>query len=120
MLHQFHPLHVLPADPLGTLPRPLLRLIYPAQALSASPSSSRPPSPEPIAAYTREKNVSAAEKLRDQMRRDMLSEFGEEEDGLSTRVSAAKADGGDEEVEGVDWQAMVSPTKRVLAMEVRF
>ena len=60
------------------------------------------------------------------MRRDMLSEFGDEEDVLSMRGSAkseaAKVNGGgeneDEEVEGVDWQAMVSPTKRVLAMEV--
>jgi hypothetical protein len=78
-----------------------------------------------------EKNVSAAERLREQMRRDMLSELGTEDDILSVGKSrtegdasaAAKASATMDEVvldetSGVDWDEQVSGTKRVLSMDV--
>lgn len=121
LICQFHPLYVMPTDPLGTLPRPLLKLIYPAQALSPSPTGS----PEPI--LTKESNLSAAEKLREQMRRDMLTELNEDQVlGLDQVASRdRKEDQGDEKDkmeasvdDETDWQAMVSGTKKVLSMEV--
>jgi hypothetical protein len=121
LICQFHPLYVMPTDPLGTLPRPLLKLIYPAQALSPSPTGS----PEPMLA--KESNLSAAEKLREQMRRDMLTELDEDQVlGLNQVASRdRKEDQGDEKDkkeapvdDETDWQAMVSGTKKVLSMEV--
>ncbi|WVQ83658.1 hypothetical protein IAT38_005801 [Cryptococcus sp. DSM 104549] len=131
---QFHPLHILPSDPLRTLPRPLLRLIYPAQVLSPSPSRSA--SPVPIVAHDKNDNLSAAEKLREQMRREMLSELGGEDsdDEGALRFglpSDAKASGSSElekeketdeqekekAQEGVDWEEMVPGAKRVLSMD---
>ncbi|KAL1410825.1 hypothetical protein Q8F55_001768 [Vanrija albida] len=118
---KFHPLWAQPANP-AALPRPLLRLIYPDEA---SPSGSRSPSPalelaapEP-AASSREKNMSAAERLRAHMRRDMLSELGGDEDG-DVRFGAAPKDSESDkpaptEPDETDWPALVSPTKRVLA-----
>ncbi|KAI9633819.1 uncharacterized protein MKK02DRAFT_38480 [Dioszegia hungarica] len=130
---KFHPLHVLPFDPLSTLPRPLLILIYPAQALALSPSPppaagpERSPSPPPLFA-SREKPLTAAEKVREQMRRDMLSSLDEgEEDPIMKRkrelglldggekVEDGQADKGD--WKGVMWQDEVSGTKKVLSMD---
>lgn len=127
---------MLPFDPLGTLPYALLRLIYPSQALSPSrtpprsPSPSLPPLPEPTA--ERSRIVSEAEKLREKMRKEMLSELGGEDDedvkfgiskkdddGEATSLSKAKEEGA-KDYEGVDWQAQVSGTKRVLSMEVSY
>ena len=125
----------MPSDALGTLPYPLLRLIYPAQVSSRSPSPSPPldlPAPtvkDPTISKT--DNLSAAERLREQMRRDMLSQFGGEEEGdVRFGVRSAVKDEDErpptkeEEVkrekryEGVDWQSMVSGTKKVLTMDV--
>lgn len=67
--------------------------------------------------YTREKNVSAAERLREQMRRDMLTDLGDdEEDGPGRTVGKPKKV--DEDLDGLEWEDMVSPTKRVLSMDV--
>lgn len=133
-----------------SLPRPLLKLIYPAQ-LTPSPGTSRSPSPAleaapaPSAAAlaaaaaaraTSAVNMSAAVKLREQMRRDMLAEMevnnddGSGRDGdvrfgipgakeLAAEMAAAKAAKEEEEASaGVDWDEMVSGTKRVLSMTV--
>jgi hypothetical protein len=119
----------MPSDALGTLPRPLLRLIYPAQV------DSRSPSPEPTAApvpydptISRSTNLSAAEKLREQMRRDMLTQLGgEDEERVRFGVKPAsdeqerdaKAEIKEEKgYEGIDWESMVSGTKKVLSMDV--
>ncbi|KAK8853443.1 hypothetical protein IAR55_004149 [Kwoniella newhampshirensis] len=133
---KFHPLHVLPSDPLGTIPRPLLRLIYPSQVLSPSPPRSL--SPDPILSHGKQENLSAAEKMREQIRRDMLTDLGdggddsEDEDGVvrfGTGISAERkhddmeerqgktGDGETETYEGVNWEDMVSGVKRVLAMD---
>jgi hypothetical protein len=131
---QFHPLHVMPFDPLETLPKPLLRLIYPVQA--RSPGSSR--STSPIIEGTKASNLTAAQQLRDQMRKDMLTEIGgegsddevldlgkrrrdpdDEEERQERKRRKAKEQGA--EVEGgekVDWEGMVSGTKKVLSMDV--
>ncbi|WVQ75634.1 hypothetical protein IAR50_005263 [Cryptococcus sp. DSM 104548] len=138
--YQFHPLHVLPFDPLGTMPRPILRLIYPA-ALSPSPSESRSGSPLPhIVSHGKEENKSEAERLREQMRRDMLSDIDgtevEDDDEKDVRFGVAPdaaprrekvEDSGkekegeqvekEEDYEGVDWEEHVPGTKRVLSME---
>lgn len=129
---QFHPLHVMPSDALGTLPRPLLRLIYPAQVSSRSPSPSHPTSPLPAVydpTISKSDNLSAAEKLREQMRRDMLSQLGGEEEGKVRFGVGPTTDSEDRPAtepevkqekgyENVDWQSMVSGTKRVLTMDV--
>lgn len=130
---KFHPLHVLPSDPLGTLPHPLLKLIYPSQAYSPGRSPSRSPSPIPENTSTRVKIVSDAEKLREKMRREMLSELGGGEEatgdvkfGIPSKDKESPATDAEDEpsqegfkdLEGVDWPAQVSGTKRVLAMEV--
>lgn len=127
---QFHPLHVLPFDPLGTLPRPLLKLIYPASAYSPEPATTRLPSPPPDAMPIpeRERLVSAAEKVREQMRKDMLSSLGQVEDEDRVRFGIPQAKDGKTELREenakvveenkVDWAAQVSGTKRVLSMAV--
>jgi hypothetical protein len=75
----------------------------------------------------KESNLSAAEKLREQMRRDMLTELDEDQVlGLNQVASRdRKEDQGDEKDkkeapvdDETDWQAMVSGTKKVLSMEV--
>jgi hypothetical protein len=124
----------MPLDPLGTLPRQLLRLIYPAQALSPSRSRSVSPVLQPIQTFPKESNLTAAEQMREQMRREMLSEMGDEDedDGLvlgnrrtdeedDSRALGAKAKEQGVEIEGgdtVDWESMVSGTKKVLSMDV--
>ncbi|WVN90023.1 uncharacterized protein L203_105255 [Cryptococcus depauperatus CBS 7841] len=126
---KFHPLHVSPSDPLDTIPHPLLKLIYPSQL----PSSSRSPSPDIARPHDKSENLSAAEILREQLRRDMLSDLGkvngEEESGelrfgvmpstLSTTLpfDDAKSKQQSEEYEGVNWKELVSPVKRVLSMD---
>ncbi|WWD19871.1 hypothetical protein CI109_104339 [Kwoniella shandongensis] len=132
---KFHPLHVFPSDPLGTLPRPLLRLIYPSQVLS--PSRSRSPSPDPIVSHGKEENLSAAERMREQIRRDMLSDLAgddddDEEEGVvrfgtgTETITEKKAHGDDQlrgrgktkdEYEGVKWEEHVPGVKRVLSMD---
>ena len=140
---QFHPLHILPSDPLGTIPRPLLQLIYPAQVLSPSPS--RSVSPDQLVIHEKEENLSVAAKMREQIRRDMLSDIGDDEDdddfasgGTRLRSTTNSLLGGrpssnrdepsngsglaskkaEQEHEGVDWESHVSGTKKVLAMDV--
>lgn len=130
---QFHPLHVSPSDPLGTLPRPLLILLYPAHAGALSPSPppatrlSRSPNPVPLDA-SRDKGLTAAERVREQMRRDMLSSL-DEEDPITKRKRELGLIGDKEEKSGenqagkgdytgVDWQDQVSGTKKVLSMDV--
>jgi len=70
--------------------------------------------------YTREKHVSAAERMREQMRRDMLTDLDgeEEDDGDEGLPPGRKAEEEEADMEGVDWEEMVSPTKRVLSMDV--
>ncbi|TYJ58984.1 hypothetical protein B9479_000423 [Cryptococcus floricola] len=139
---KFHALHVLPFDPLGTMPRPILKLIYPAAlSPSPSPSASRSGSPLPnIVAHGKEENKSEAERLREQMRRDMLSDIdgaevgGDEEKDVKFGVGPdtppkrekvedeeKKKEGEQveekEDYEGVDWEEHVAGTKRVLSME---
>jgi len=120
----------MPSNALGTLPRPLLRLIYPAQVDSRSPSPTRSASPPPAVydpTISRSTNLSAAEKLREQMRRDMLSQLGGEDEEnvrFSFKPPTEAAQIKEEEqketkgYEGVDWESMVSGTKKVLTMDV--
>lgn len=118
----------MPFDPLGTLPRPLLKLIYPASAYSPEPITPRLASPPPDAVPERERLVSAAEKVREQMRRDMLSSLGQvdDEDNVRFGIPQAKDDKAELREEDakvveenkVDWPAQVSGTKRVLSMAV--
>ncbi|EAL19884.1 hypothetical protein CNBG0270 [Cryptococcus deneoformans B-3501A] len=139
---KFHPLHVLPSDPLGTLPRPLLKLIYPSQLdlLSPSPSSSPSRSLPKLSSFGKEENISAAERLREQMRRDMLTDLDlgadrgeEDEEGVlrfgveESRVERLRREGEGEgeqhehkeevDYKDVDWEEMVPGTKRVLSMD---
>jgi hypothetical protein len=77
---------------------------------------------------SRSTNLSAAEKLREQMRRDMLSQLGgENEENVrfslkvpSDEVARVKEEEQKESkgYEGVDWESMVSGTKKVLTMDV--
>lgn len=130
---QFHPLHVMPSDALGTLPRPLLRLIYPAQVSSRSPSPTGSASPPPAVydpTISRSENLSAAERLREQMRRDMLTQMGGEDEGDvrfgvkpksetdDRPPTAAEDEQRKKESPEVDWESMVSGTKKVLTMDV--
>ena len=80
-------------------------------------------------AHDKAENMTAAERMREQIRRDMLSELeGDEDDlafGMKPRVST-NGDGVDsgkdtkakEDYEGVGWESLVSGTKRVLNMAV--
>ncbi|WRT69997.1 uncharacterized protein IL334_006990 [Kwoniella shivajii] len=125
---KFHPLHIVPFSPLTTLPKPLLKIVYPAQAYSPSPE---PESSTAVEGFERESNLSAAEKLREQMRKDMLSTLaGDEEDndegvirfGLAQEdeslAEAKKLDKQkDDEYRGVNWQEHVQGAKRVLSMD---
>lgn len=113
-----------PANP-AALPHELLRLIYPDEVSSRSTSPEFEEVPLPVPPVTaREKNMSAAERLRAQMRRDMLSDLGEkDEEDIKFGVVAPKADGEDKPVPAaaaagadVDWPSLVSGTKRVLAL----
>ncbi|OCF30937.1 hypothetical protein I316_07465 [Kwoniella heveanensis BCC8398] len=132
---KFHPLHILPFDPLSTIPRPLMRLLYPAQAFSPSPSPPPSAAREPILAYKDGSNLSAAEKMREQIRRDMLSDlhgpdededdeggvvrFGilpDKDDQKREAIKDATVTGRDDTA-GVIWDEMVSGAKRVLAMD---
>ena len=116
---QFHPLHVMPGDPLGTLPRELLRLIYPAQAYTPSPS--RSPSPG-LPITEKEDKMTEAERVRQQLRREMLSDLPDDEDdgvdGEAFRTDTHGVKMQEEDYEGVDWDDQVAGTKRVLSMEV--
>ncbi|WVW86410.1 hypothetical protein I302_108456 [Kwoniella bestiolae CBS 10118] len=130
---KFHPLHILPFSPLTTVPRPLLRLIYPSQVVSPSPSP--PPGNGVVEGYEKESNLSAAEKMREQIRRDMLSTLKSEDDdddgeegvvrfGVIGDESREELEGGkklqkaeDDEYEGVDWEEHVNGAKRVLSMD---
>ncbi|WVF67331.1 hypothetical protein IAT40_002082 [Kwoniella sp. CBS 6097] len=137
---KFHPLHILPFDPLSTIPKPLLRLIYPAQVFSPSPSPEphhdNAAPPEPIVAYKDGSNLSAAEKMREQMRSDMLSDlhgvdyddnddegvvrFGilsDESKNEIQEIKKANNENGEKGSEGVKWEDMVPGAKRVLAMD---
>lgn len=138
---QFHPLHAQPRDP-EALPRPLFIRLYPemdtTRSRSASPEltgnvlappASSAPSATAIAASAR--NLSAAEKLREQMRRDMLADLGGEDEELvrfgikipdekKTEAEGRKSEMEDKPGEEPDWDEMVSGTKRVLAMTVSF
>jgi hypothetical protein len=89
------------------------------------------PAPSATAIAASARNVSAAEKLRDQMRRDMLADLGgseEDEVRFGIPAAAAKTEGDLAEPEKPpaeapaadepDWDEMVSGTKRVLAMNV--
>jgi hypothetical protein len=123
----------MPSDALGTLPYPLLRLIYPAQVSSRSPSPSPIESPIPAVhdpTISKTDNLSAAERLREQMRRDMLSQLGGDDEG-NVRFGVKSASESNERPttkedelkrekkhEGVDWESMVSGTKKVLTMDV--
>ncbi|EIW72125.1 hypothetical protein TREMEDRAFT_25391, partial [Tremella mesenterica DSM 1558] len=132
---KFHPLHISPFDPLGTLPIPLLKLIYPSQippsptqSLRLSPlasphdDTSRSPSP-PLLENAK---MSDAERVREQMRRDMLSSLPSDEiegipfhprhspDLTDARHGAATEE---EEWEGIDWEKEVPGSKRVLSMK---
>ncbi|WWC72246.1 uncharacterized protein I206_106208 [Kwoniella pini CBS 10737] len=130
---KFHPLHIIPWLPLQTIPRPLLKLIYPSQAFSPSPSP--PPQTTAVEGYEKESNLSAAEKLREQMRRDMLSTLksdansdDDDEEGLVRFGIIKEDDDGleegkklerkyEDEFAGVDWNDQVNGAKRVLAMD---
>lgn len=111
----FHPLWIMPSSPLTTLPRPLIRLIDPelADSLPADAPDAmqiRPGSPRG--------NVSAAERMREDMRRDALVELNdeEEEEEDPTPKMAKK-----EETEGeadVDWASYIPSVRRVLRMDV--
>ncbi|TXT15802.1 hypothetical protein VHUM_00305 [Vanrija humicola] len=120
---KFHPLWAQPANP-AALPRPLLRLLYPddvTPSRSPSPELEEVALPAPVAT-TRAKNMSAAERLRAQMRRDMLSELGGSDDGdvkfgvpraaEEDEAKPAPADTDDK----TDWASLVSGTKRVLSL----
>lgn len=71
--------------------------------------------------------MSAAERLREQMRKDMLSVMGGEDDssmrfGVTAsedKAEARKEQEIEESYKGVDWEEMVSGTKKVLNMDVR-
>lgn len=75
-------------------------------------------------------NVSAAEKLREQMRRDMLADLGgddEEQVRFGVKPAETKAEAkqkedntAESEGEEPDWDEIVSGTKRVLAMKVSY
>ncbi|WWC64837.1 uncharacterized protein I303_107451 [Kwoniella dejecticola CBS 10117] len=134
---KFHPLHIIPWLPLETIPRPLLKLVYPSQAFSPSPPSSPRAQAAPVEGYEKESNLSAAERLRRQMRDDMLSESRGEGDGDSDdeeglmRFGVIKEDDGDlqegkklpstaeieDEYAGVHWEDHVDGVKRVLSMD---
>ena len=68
--------------------------------------------------------MSNAEKLREQMRREMLSSLNDSDETVdSARSRQTDQEGPEKQVEkvdysGVDWGAEVSSTKRVLAMQV--
>lgn len=135
-----------PLDPLETLPKPLLKRIYPAQAYSPSPGrDTRSPSPQPLDLHTsstsRTGYISQAERLRERMRKDMLSDLhgdgelgggSDKEDdaldrpfGVQDSLKRKRAEGGREDEDGpvlqeddLDWDSEVQGTKRVLAMDV--
>ncbi|WOO81534.1 G patch domain-containing protein 11 [Vanrija pseudolonga] len=123
---KFHPLWAQPGNP-AALPRELLRLIYPDEVSSRSASEEleEVPLPVPVAASARENNMSAAERLRAQMRRDMLSDLGGgegEDEDIRFGVAPPKDDdedkpapAGADEAE-IDWPSLVSGTKRVLSL----
>ncbi|WWC91949.1 uncharacterized protein L201_006901 [Kwoniella dendrophila CBS 6074] len=143
----FHPLHILPFSPLNTIPRPLLKMIYPSQVIS--PLSS--PEPEPpqigIGGYEKQSNLSAAEKIREQMRKDMLSSSSSSSNNLHINDDDEDYDGEDgimkfgvmknensiereeqgkkleqikiqeDKYQGVNWNEHVEGSKRVLSMD---
>ncbi|BEI84498.1 hypothetical protein CcaverHIS002_0411020 [Cutaneotrichosporon cavernicola] len=127
---KFHPLHAS-RDP-EALPKPLLRLLYPETSVSPGSSPAPAPSTAPTARAESaaqsaragiRNNVNKAEALRDQMRRDMLTELGEgSEDsirfGVPIHRDEVKAEAAADAVEeaAVDWESMVRGTRRVLAM----
>ncbi|OCF61544.1 hypothetical protein L486_01196 [Kwoniella mangroviensis CBS 10435] len=132
---KFHPLHILPFSPLTTVPRPLLKLIYPSQVFSPSPSP--PPNRGGVEGYEKESNLSAAEKLRDQMRKDMLSTLKsdddhEDDEGVirfgvmddsepgqerGKKLPTQKLNENEDEYKGVSWEEHVNGAKRVLSMD---
>jgi hypothetical protein len=85
-VEQFHPLHVIPTHPRETIPRPLLRLIFPdlaAELDAISPeddTSSRLLSAPPVQGRSLDDNKSEAEKMREMMRRDALQDEMDEEE----------------------------------------
>lgn len=91
----------------------------PSPPLASGPSAAAPAAPVRPAIRN---NINKAEALREQMRRDMLSELGASEDSIRFGVPVAR----DEVREGteadatedatVDWPTMVRGTRRVLAM----
>lgn len=131
---RWHPLHADPSDPLA-LPRPLLRLIYPEYAGSPEPEVEGEKAGEGVKAIgegmpapTKRVDMSAAARLREQMRRDMLSELGGEEEGVRFSIAQkadalraelkAEAEAKEGQGEEPNWQELASGTKRVLNMTV--
>ncbi|EJT45576.1 hypothetical protein A1Q1_06022 [Trichosporon asahii var. asahii CBS 2479] len=119
----FHPLHADPLNP-GALPTPLRARLWP----DATPPPSPPLDPattraDPTAEPLKFRNE--AERVRAQMRRDMLTTLGPNADDEDIRFSisvperdeekeALKQEAADEKA--MDWDEVVSGTKRVLAM----
>ena len=109
----FHPLWIMPCSPLTTLPRPLIRLIDPelADSLPADAPDAlqiRPGSPRA--------NVSAADRMREEMRRDALVELDEEAE--EPKPEMAKKEETEEGEADVDWASFIPSVHRVLRMDV--
>jgi hypothetical protein len=109
---QFHPLWIIPSAPLQTIPRPLIRLIDPETA------DTLPDEPDPaltIRGGSPGANLSAADRMREEMRRDALAEVSDDED-------VPRTEGKDREEKEpepqVDWESFIPSVHRVLRMDV--
>ncbi|GHJ85157.1 hypothetical protein NliqN6_1559 [Naganishia liquefaciens] len=110
----FHPLWIVPLSPLTTLPRPLIRLIDPelADTLPEEENDALQ-----IRAGSPRGNMSAAERMREEMRRDALVDLVEDEN--EPRPEGKKPEQGKEgepEVD-VDWASFIPSVHRVLRMD---
>ncbi|KAL7424545.1 hypothetical protein Q5752_000229 [Cryptotrichosporon argae] len=120
---KYHPLHAVPGDPLA-LPQPLLHLLYPVHfdaPPASAPGLSRSPSPLPLPALSG-LPMSTADKVRQQMRAELLAATSDAGDIDALEASAQRekedAQRAEDEWSGVDWEGMVSGVKGVLAMSM--
>jgi hypothetical protein len=96
----------MPGKP-ETIPKPLFNLIYPNEVYDYDDES------RDVDSGFDNAKLSVQERVREQMRRDMLSDIGEE-----VNIGKVKEEKANDQYEGIDWQEHVVGTKKVLGMSV--
>lgn len=115
----FHPLWIIPSAPLETMPRPLIRLVDPETADTLLPDEDEG---EGIRGRSPAGNVGAADRMREEMRRDALGEISDDEHEVIPEPKLKAKEETMRETDGepshIDWPSFIPAVHRVLRMNV--